>query len=42
MKKEKITEWVALDTDRDVPYEEYVENCKDNEREPQEEGSQDY
>ncbi len=41
-KKEKITEWVALDTDRDVPYEEYVENCKDNDREPEAEGSQDY
>jgi len=42
MKKEKITEWVALDTDRDVPYEEYVENCEANDREPEAEGSQDY
>lgn len=41
-KKEKITEWVALDTDRDVPYEEYVENCKSNDREPEAEGSKDY
>lgn len=42
MKKEKITEWVALDTDRDVSYEEYVENCKSNDIEPEEEGSNDY
>lgn len=41
-KKEKITEWVALDTNRDVSYEEYKENCEANEQEPQEEGSQDY
>jgi len=42
MKKEKITEWVALETNRDVSYEEYKENCEANEREPEEEGSQDY
>ena len=40
--KEKITEWVALDTDRDVPYSEYEEYCKDNEREVQAEDSEDY
>jgi len=42
MKKEKITEWVALDTDRDIPYSEYVENCEANDREPEEENSKDY
>ena len=41
-KKEKVTEWVALDTDRDVTYEEYKENCEANEREPDAEGSDDY
>ena len=41
-KKEKITEWVALDTERDVPYEEYVENCEANDREPEAENSRDY
>lgn len=41
-KKEKVTEWVALDTNRDVSYEEYKENCEANEREPQDEDSQDY
>lgn len=42
MKKEKITEWVALDTERDIPYEEYVENCEANDREAEGENSQDY
>lgn len=41
-KKEKITEWVAFDSDEDVPYEDYVENCKDNDREPDAEGSDAY
>lgn len=41
-KKEKPTEWVALDTDRDVPYSEYEEFCKDNEREVKPEDSEDY
>lgn len=40
--KTKITEWVALDTQRDVPYSEYEEFCKDNEREVQAEDSEDY
>lgn len=35
MKKEKITEWVALDTQRDIPYSEYVENCMLNDRKPE-------
>ena len=42
MKKEKITEWVALDTQRDIPYSEYVENCEANDREPEEENSNAY
>lgn len=42
MKKEKLTEWVALETERDIPYEEYVENCKANEREAEGEDSKDY
>lgn len=42
MNKEKIAEWVALDTRRDIPYSEYVEFCEINEIEPEEENSTDY
>lgn len=42
MNKEKIAEWVALDTRRDIPYSEYVEFCEINDREPEEENSIDY
>lgn len=42
MKKEKITEWVALDTERDIPYSEYVENCSLNDIEPEGKNSTDY
>ena len=42
MKKEKITEWVALDTQMDIPYSEYVEFCRDNDIEPEAENSTHY
>lgn len=42
MKKEKLTEWVALDTQRDIPYSEYVEYCNDNGIEAKEDGSKEY
>lgn len=42
MNKEKIAEWVAIDTRRDIPYSEYVEFCEINEIEPEEENSTGY
>lgn len=42
MKQEKLTEWVALDTQMDIPYSEYVEFCRDNDIEPEAENSTHY
>lgn len=40
--KKKIIEQVLCDTTRDVSYEEYLDYCRSNDEEPQDEESNDY